>query len=293
MYDLQVQYSITKAGTYSLHILFSGIVGAQSPVDLMVLSAATDVSRTYGYGAVKHSSAGATSSIYVQTRDSYGNNVRVDPETSPSGTEEISFELCRSIENDPSRACFGGAPESSVSISLSYGSGPPGSNGIAYGLYKLSYFPFTDGVFIPIVRHNNSVVVCLFDTSELPEAKVPGMSEVDSCIVHAEESVLATRRISSSYSVQPQQSKRLAIGNIEMVVNTTFKEPDLQSARSLTFLAPIIAALIGVVVDLLCGIVIPALQSRFRKSQLSVVANADSSISERFSISFLHLFLLN
>jgi hypothetical protein len=282
-YDLQVQYSITTTGAYSVHILFSGIVGAQSPIDLMVQSAAADLTRTYGYGAVKHSTAGVTSSIYVQTRDSYGNNVLVDPEVYPSGLEDISFELCSSVKDDPSRACFGGVEELSVSVTLSYGIGPPGSDETAYGLYRLSYYPFTYGVFTPLVRHNNSLVVCLFDTSGLPEAGNPGPDEVDNCILQAEKGFSKTRRLFSTPSTRSQESGLLGIRNVEMIVNTTFNEPELQSARRLTLLAPIMAAVIGVIVDLFYGFVIPELKKKIRKPRWILFADSDtSSAAERY-----------
>jgi hypothetical protein len=263
------------SGAYSLQILFAGIVGAQSPVDLMVQSAATDLTRTYGYGAVRQSTAGVTSSIYVQTRDSYGNNVLVDPEIYPSGSEEISFEICHSLGSDPTRACSGGVQELSVSVTLSYGVGPPGSDEIAYGLYKLSYFPFTDGIFTPLVRHNNTVVACLFDTSALAEAEDPGAAEVDSCLEQVtQRSSTTTRHLTRGTSYRG--SRLMAMGDIEMVVNTSFKEPDLQSARNLTFLAPILAAIIGIFFDFFYGILIPAIRHRYSKSRGTVVADTDS-----------------
>jgi hypothetical protein len=280
MCDFQVQYSITTAGTYSLQILFSGVVGAQSPIELMVQSAATDPARTYGYGTVKQSTAGVTSSIYVQTRDSFGNNVLIEPETNPSGSEDISFELCNSVKNDPSLACFGGIQELSVSVTLSYGIGPPGSSGTAYGLYRLSYFPFTDGVFTPLVRHNNTVVMCLFDTSELPEAEDPDAAEVDSCIQDADKGSSNLRRLPSIiHLMRSQPSGRMARGNIEMVVNTTFKEPDLHSARHFTFLAPILAAIIGVIFDFFYAVIIPELKTKYKKLREPAVAYAESSAS--------------
>jgi hypothetical protein len=262
------------AGTYSLQILFSGILGANSPVDLIVQSAATDLSSTYGYGAVRHSTAGVTSSIYVQTRDSYGNNILVDPEIYPSGTEDIVFELCISVRNDPSRVCSGGVQELSLSVSLAYGVGPPGTEGIAYGLYRLTYFPFTDGIFTPMVRHNNTLIACLFDTSALPEAEDPGAAEVDKCIfeVNSGTGFPTTRHLSRA-----TRYGDMTLSYIQMVVNTTFKEPDLQSARHFTFLAPILAAIIGIIVDLIFGVIIPDQRYRYRKTHGIVIEDSDSS----------------
>jgi hypothetical protein len=270
---MQVQYSITMAGSYSLRVSFSGIVGAQTPTDLMVQSAATDLTRTYGYGTVLHSAAGVTSSLFVQTRDSYGNNALVDPAQYPLGLEEISFELCKSIEDDPTRACSGGVQEQSVSVTHAYGSGPPGSSDdTAFGLYTLAYFPFIDGTFMPLVRHNSTVVACLFDTSGLPAAVDPGAAEADACILQNQIATASSsnrRIIPNILSLDLQQSSRrlAAAGNVVMVVNATFKEPDLKNAKYWSFLAPILAAVVGVIFDLCCGCIIPSLRSQHKETE--------------------------
>ena len=123
------------AGNYALQITFSGVLGANTPINLMVQSAQTDVTRTYGYGDVLHSAAGVTSSIYIQTRDGYGNDALVDPTFYPTGTEDIVFELCYSVKEDPTKACAGGVQELGVSVTLSYGAGPSGSTNVFFGLY--------------------------------------------------------------------------------------------------------------------------------------------------------------
>jgi hypothetical protein len=281
---MQVQYSITMAGTYSLRVSFSGIVGAQTPIQLMVQSAATDLSRTYGYGTVLRSAAGVTSSLFVQTRDGYGNNALVNPEQYPLGLEEITFELCKSIKDDPTRTCSGGEQEQSISVTLAYGSGPSGSSDTAYGLYTLSYFPFSDGTFVPLVRHNSTVVACLFDTSGLPVAVDPGPTEADTCILQNQIETASSngrRSMSRILSVSFQQSsKRLAtIGKVVMVVNATFKEPDLKNAKHWSFLAPILAAVVGIFFDLCCGFIIPTLRARHQGTE-----NKENSILENNGI---------
>jgi hypothetical protein len=256
------------AGTYSLRISFSGIVGAQTPIELMVQSAATDLTRTYGYGTVLQSKAGVTSSLFVQTRDGYGNNALVDPEQYPLGLEEISFELCKSIKDDPTKACSGGEQEQSISVTLAYGTGPPGYTDTAYGLYTVSYFPFSDGMFMPLVWHNSTVVACLFDTSGLPVPVDPGPTEADACILQNQIETASTGRRSMAQilSMPFQQSGRrlAAVGKVVMVVNATFKEPNLDNAKHWSFLAPLLAAVVGVFFDLCCGFIIPSLTARHK-----------------------------
>jgi hypothetical protein len=254
------------AGNYSLRISFSGVLGAQTPVNLMVQSAATDLTRTYGYGSVLKSAAGVSSSIYVQTRDGYGNYVLVDPAVYPSGIEAILFELCNSVKDDPTKACSGGVQELSVSVTLGYGRGVPGSSNTAYGLYTLTYFPFSDGLFMPVVRHNSTIVACLFDSSDLLEVQDPGAAAADACILQdqIDSSSSTTRRHTSHVFTFPKadfERRTTKISEVIMVVNATFQEPDLSLAMTWSFLGPILAAIIGVTVDLCCGFIVPALRS--------------------------------
>ncbi len=246
-------------------------------MNLMVQSAATDLTRTYGYGSVLHSAAGVSSSIYVQTRDGYGNHILVDPAVYPSGIESILFELCNSVNDDPTKACSGGVQELSVSVTVAYGSGLPGSSDKAYGLYTLTYFPFSDGRFMPVVRHNNTIVACLFDSSDLSNVQDPGAEAADACILQfqIDSSSSATRRSTSHvFTISQSGLERRAtkISEVIMVVNATFQEPDLSVAMTWSFLGPILAAIVGVTVDLCCGFIIPFLKTRYINRRKNVIS---------------------
>lgn len=258
---IQVQYSITRAGNYSLQITFSGVPGAQTPISLMVQSADTDLALTYGYGAVLYSAAGVSSSIYVQTRDSYGNNALVDPAVFPNGVEDIVFELCHSVSVDSTKACGGGVQELGVSSTSSYGLSADGTGNTAYGLYTIAYFPFSDGKFLPMIRHNETIVSCLFDTSSLPVAVDPGAKAADSCIL--------TKQIEAAAASSGRRSSGIVLAgsSTPMVINATFKEPDLELAKRWSLLAPILAAIVGLIADLCLGILIPALRRRYSSNK--------------------------
>jgi hypothetical protein len=261
------------AGSYSLQITFSGSLAAHTPIDLTVQSAKTDLTLTYAYGAILRSAAGVASKIYVQTRDGYGNNAIVDPVAFSNGIEEIIFELCNSVQTDGTRACGGGVQELGVSTILSYGSKADGSDDVAYGLYAITYFPFSDGKFLPLVRHNQTIVQCLFDTSGLTVAQDPGAAVADACILQkqiAAASSTSSRRLTGIVAADT---------STPMVVNATFKEPDLSNAKRWSLLAPIIAAIIGLTVDMCFGLIWPAIRARRdveRKAQSESMAQDGS-----------------
>jgi hypothetical protein len=89
-----VTYVFTCAGTYQLQITFSDIIGVDSPYSLTVYPARASIANTYGYGYIFDAAAGEYSTIYVQTRDTYGNAAVCDTTLHPKGVEIIEFEIC-------------------------------------------------------------------------------------------------------------------------------------------------------------------------------------------------------
>ena len=61
-----------------------------------------------------------------------------------------------------------------------------------------------------------------------------------------------------------------------MVVNATFKEPDLQNAKHWSFLAPLLAAAVGIFFDLCCGFLIPSFRARHKD-----IEHKESSMVEK------------
>ena len=151
-------FRLTQSGSYMVSISFAGVSGAGSPFMLEIASAPAEIALTYVYGDLLNVVAGATSTLYVQTRDKYGNFLRVDPTAYPSGSEDIVFELCQTVGNDATLPCLGGNQDTNVGITISYAVGPSGSStnpaaGLPYyGLYQIVYFPFNEGSFVPEVR---------------------------------------------------------------------------------------------------------------------------------------------
>ena len=156
-----VTYGITRAGVYQLQIQFSGVAGAGTPTFLAVRTATADISKTYAYGQLLTVDAGFPSLIYVQTRDSYGNNIITEPiDDFPLGTEEITFELCLSVPDEGFRSpelCGGGQEELAVGKDVSYNIGPDGlsinsrTGTPYYGLYLITMNPLAANNYIPRV----------------------------------------------------------------------------------------------------------------------------------------------
>ena len=77
---------------------FGSVLGAGSPHFLDIKTGAADESKTYIYGSLLAVAAGKTSFAYVQTRDKYGNNIRVNPDdTGSEGPDNVQFELCNEV----------------------------------------------------------------------------------------------------------------------------------------------------------------------------------------------------
>jgi len=95
-----VSYRITKAGLYQHSISVIGSIGAGTPVFLDVSSDAAYPPRTYVYGSLLSLETGKASTIYVQTRDQFGNHIRVlsDPDKPCTGCVFARFcalpQLC-------------------------------------------------------------------------------------------------------------------------------------------------------------------------------------------------------
>jgi len=189
-----VQYAITQAGRYTVSISVNGVVGVGSPFDLRVEAELADTSLTYAYGEFLDASTGKTFSVYVQTRDKYGNFISTDPAAFPDGNQNVQLEYCSDPNlggtcpaTDAQCTCQGGTKNNDVSIIVNYAVGPNGPTrngqlgGERYlGLYQITYFPFTSGKSTPLVRHNGVYIKCYFHTAT-PVYEVP-VTEADACV---------------------------------------------------------------------------------------------------------------
>ena len=103
-----VTFVFTRAGAYQMQLTISDTLAASSPYALTVNPGPTSISQTYSYGYFAGAAAGEYSTIYVQTRDSYGNFAVVDVTLYPNGVEVISFTLCHTAANQTTGlACQG------------------------------------------------------------------------------------------------------------------------------------------------------------------------------------------
>jgi len=215
-------YSVTRAGQYKLLIQLAGTTGANSPFVLTVFTDVADKALTYAYGNLKGVVADATSTLFVQTRDKYGNAIRADIELFPlgvmkGGTEDIQFELCMSIGNQDSENCGGGVQYTDVGLTITYSIGPdgrqfdPDTMEPYWGLYQIVYFPF-DPVSVKIrVLHRDkgeegaetstypaAVVQCYFDTTNIEPVRAlmdPGDVIANTCIQEAATDKTFRRRL--------------------------------------------------------------------------------------------------
>jgi len=189
-----VQYAITQAGQYSVSISVNGVVGVGSPFNLKVEAQLADTALTYSYGEFLDAKTGKTFSVYVQTRDRYGNFISTDPSLFPLGSDTIALEYCKTTvlggtcaPTDTQCTCQGGQRNTDVSIIVNYGVGPngPTRNGQVggepyFGLYQITYFPFTSGKSTPLIRHNQEYIKCYFHTGT-PVLEV-SVAEADACV---------------------------------------------------------------------------------------------------------------
>jgi hypothetical protein len=72
---------------------------------------------------------------------------------------------------------------------VNYAKGPNGttSNGAIkgkkyYGLYEITYFPFTNEPFVPLVRHNDQYINCYIDMGEAPDGIIDPVQQADDCV---------------------------------------------------------------------------------------------------------------
>ena len=92
-----VSYRITRAGLYQHSISLVAAVGAGTPIFLRVDSNVADVSRTYVYGSLKRLVTGEPSSIFVQTRDQFGNNIRFTAKEKPCTGYPLTLKTCDQV----------------------------------------------------------------------------------------------------------------------------------------------------------------------------------------------------
>jgi hypothetical protein len=208
-----VTYSITVSSTYHLSITFNSVLAAGSPHRLAVLAQEADVSLTYAYGNFRSVMTGRTHTIFVQTRDRYGNFISTDPDESPEGSDQVILEYCTTVGETcvgkDACVCADGEANPDVAIQVSplvswlvfgpfsldkslqvtYAKGPNGTtvDGTAsgkkyFGLYEITYFPYTDEAHVPLVRHNDEYIKCYFDMGESPVGLPDPVEEADKCV---------------------------------------------------------------------------------------------------------------
>jgi len=93
-----------------------------------------------------------------------------------------------------------------------------------YGLYRITYFPFNDGIVYPQVRHGVVYVKCMFDTSGLSvDNMIPSGQEADSCIaaILANETGAARRQS----RVSPRRISSYHHDYFNVKVQATFTAP--------------------------------------------------------------------
>eukprot|EP00960_Hanusia_phi_P018846 554889-Hanusia_phi.AAC.20 len=280
-------YRLTRSGSYMVFISFAGAIGAGAPFILQIASAPAEIALTYVYGDLLNVVAGSTSTLYVQTRDKYGNFLLVDPAVYPSGSEDIVFELCQSVGTDASLPCLGGNQDTNVGITITYAVGPTGSStnpvtGLPYyGLYQIVYFPFNDGSYSPQVRrscrtlcmttsqvkHNSTYVQCFYDTSGLGALDMdPGQAWANACQEKA--AAASGRRSSKPQVLSVSGSRRLAgSGGTTVNIKASFTPPgerpltspdashytaDNTNLKYWLTVAPILCAVVAFAIELMC-----------------------------------------
>jgi hypothetical protein len=155
-------YVTSVAGSYKVDVTLNGLPVGNSPFELAVLAQVASVEMTYAYGSFLRTQTGVSFTVFVQTRDAYGNYLS-------SNSEQIVFESCLDLgvgcsPDADTCACGGdgGKINPDVAISITYGLGPNVSK-TYNGLYKVGYYLFTPGAFTNIVQHNKSYIGCYFD----------------------------------------------------------------------------------------------------------------------------------
>jgi len=119
------------------------------------------IEMTYAYGTFLTTRTGFIFTVFVQTRDQYGNQLTSD-------TENVVFESCKSVGGGCGEASTcscggdGGIENPDVTVERVYGLGPDLSQQYP-GLYKFNYFLFSAGSFVHVVQHNLTYIKCYFD----------------------------------------------------------------------------------------------------------------------------------
>jgi len=269
-------YAITQSGVYQLAITFGGALGAGTPRQLEVQTAEALIERTYVYGSLLSIKAGETSTIYVQTRDRYGNKLRVDPRVVPTGSEDINFELCTAVGDDTKSPCRGGTEDMNVGVTIDYGYNTFGTlytnvNGVVtnipnYGLYRISFFPFNFGdSFIVEVTHNDRRIPCYFDSEEDPGADLADACYSDYLEATASSDSRRTYKgaervtLASQLSQDPKQRKT--------TISKAFIPPETGKALWWVMFAPICCAAVGLFIEL-CLTVYRVFQEKRQKKFL-------------------------
>ena len=118
-----VTYSITVSSTYSMSITFNSILAAGSPIPFAVRARQAHVPFTYAYGNFLKVMTGRTHTIFVQTRDRYGNYISTDPDEVPLGSDIVRLEYCASVgltcEGKEGCVCNDGEANPDVAIEVS------------------------------------------------------------------------------------------------------------------------------------------------------------------------------
>jgi len=258
-------YRLTRAGSYSLSISLASSVLDGTPFAMAVMSGLADISRTFVYGKLGEVNAGVSTSVFVQTRDAFGNPIFVDPAKDPSGREIIEFLLCiphADLNKTTTLRCAGGVQEYDVGITQTYGKSPEGGREVAWGLHEISFFPYKHGEYFMQVRHNDTPVECYFDMSET-EALRPSTDVADLCSMRSETSVRRGLRALPYLQAVVRRDQHDAEPSVDANVNEerdprmlgilrTFHPPDTIFYERLLWVVPMSSLICGVLIDLIC-----------------------------------------
>lgn len=157
-------YVTSTTGTYFVNVTLNGFGIGDSPFTLVVFAQGASIDNTYAYGTFLNTKTGIIFTVFVQTRDPYGNYLT-------SESEDVIFESCITLGpgcSSDADTCTcggdGGLANPDVTIERFYGRGPNVADTDDYpGLYKFNYYLFSPGSFVNVVQHNMTYIACYFD----------------------------------------------------------------------------------------------------------------------------------
>ena len=249
-----VSFWITRSGKYSIHVASgSRLFRAGSAGMLVVTSAAADVRNSYVYGQVEEAMAGpyTPSTLFVQTRDRFGNEV------TGLAFDDIHVNLCFKFGGIQGMVCGGLEQDQihdlTVMTQFCNRESCEEADVKLTGVYKLRLTFHGQGHFMLLVTHNSTIINCYFNTLHNP-----GHDSADSCtrqqpVMRPRLQVL--RRTIQSQSSQPahrrahdpstSKTRLYTTENITVTVKPLYQGPkdeDIRFMQSMLMYVPLAAA---------------------------------------------------